>query len=141
MSNYDESRTQSAERGRAVVVQFADYVLKKKKASGQAQETSAGGLAVLANASLNGPVGRPLFDGKLTKRALLALPDGVYLVSNCMVDVHTPMVARHIKDAAAREFVWTLVRLKRLNGTLFRAFSSQRDYKVWRAFSGGRRAL
>jgi hypothetical protein len=50
--------------------------------------------------------GTPLFGGRLTKKILLSLPNGSFLMSNIANPDHTPRVAEEVPDYKDREAFW-----------------------------------
>ena len=69
---------------------------------------------------------------KLTKKILLAAPEGAYLVSNCF---HGDTTASIFEEIVAppldRENQWKRVVAARADQRLCRVFGTQLEYQVW----------
>jgi hypothetical protein len=69
---------------------------------------------------------------KLTKKILLAAPEGAYLVSNCFQGFSTESVFEEIVACPqARAGQWERVVAAKADQRLCRVFATQRDYQVW----------
>lgn len=70
---------------------------------------------------------------KLTKKILLAAPEGAYLVSNCFQGFSTTdsIFEEIVASPQARAEQWERVVTAKADQRLCRVFASQRDYQVW----------
>lgn len=75
---------------------------------------------------------QPLFEGRLTTKALFALQPPVFLVSNRRYASGVPLICEWLPTTRHRLSFWKKVKRAELPGTLFRAFASLRDYLRWR---------
>lgn len=67
----------------------------------------------------------------LTKKVLMAAPEGAYLVSNCGESPLDPLIAETVLPRPEREEQWArIVRLKG-NHRLCRIFLCKEDYQEW----------
>lgn len=80
--------------------------------------------------------GAPIFAGRLTKQALLALPVGSYLLSNCYVNEHEPRVSQFTPPPTEREAFWRQLREHGLANTRFYAFADITEFRAHIAARG-----
>ena len=71
---------------------------------------------------------QPILSGNLTKKFLLSLAAGDYLVSNVGEAPGQPMFAQTIKSKEQREAQWKDIVAARANGRLCHVFNSAKDY-------------
>jgi hypothetical protein len=73
--------------------------------------------------------GTPLFGGRLTKRRLLSLPNGSFLMSNIVNPDHTPRVAEEVPDYKDREAFWDKLRASGVSMNKFYVFANVGEYR------------
>jgi hypothetical protein len=78
-------------------------------------------------------VGVPAFVFRLTKRALLDLPAGIFLVSNVMFDDRTPRFAEELGPRPSREALWVRLRRLKLAGRHFGGYRNAAEFRRHRA--------
>lgn len=74
--------------------------------------------------------GMPIFAGKLSKKVLMSLPEGAFLLSNVMNVDLTPKIARQIPPTAERESFWALLKSEGISLTRFYVFSDAAEYRA-----------
>ena len=77
--------------------------------------------------------GEPIFFGRMTKKVLFALPEGVYLMSNVTDEIGAPEVAQTIPLWGRRDCFWRHLRGLKQNGRHFRVFRSFEDFQLFLA--------
>ncbi|MCK4827145.1 hypothetical protein KA005_66050 [bacterium] len=70
---------------------------------------------------------------RLTKRLLMVLPTGVYVVSNCYKPVglnkHKPLFQEEVTIFEKRHVQWNRIKATRANGRLCHVYINRRDYE------------
>jgi hypothetical protein len=79
--------------------------------------------------SLDRRADAPIYRGRITKRALGALPEGSFLHSNCLNPDRTPALAEALGTQDSREDVWKRIVAMRLEDTMFSAYRDASDYR------------
>lgn len=85
--------------------------------------------SVVESASSRYRPGAPIFAGRLTKTALLRLPRGSFLVTNCVNQDRTPILSDSLPPAEDREALWQRLRDRGLASTKIYAFSNAGEYR------------
>jgi hypothetical protein len=80
-----------------------------------------------------GETGVLVFEGRLTKRALLGLPAGIFLVSNVALEDRTPRFAEELGTSPSREEVWIRLRELKLAGTKFYGYRNAAESRQHRS--------
>lgn len=75
----------------------------------------------------------PLKDEKLSKRLLMGLPSGVFLVSNVGESPWEHKFAEDVSPIDQREEQWQRIVQARVNHRMCMVFKSRSDYKSWHA--------
>jgi hypothetical protein len=73
--------------------------------------------------------GAPIFAGRLTKAALLKLPEGCFLTSNCVNPDRTAAFAESLPPTDERIAYWEALRRRGLASTKFYAFRDAGEYR------------
>ena len=81
---------------------------------------------------------------RLTKKLLMSLPTGAFLVSNCHrsigIDTVMPLFAERVAPLDDREFQWQRIKQCGANGRTCEAHATSEDFKrqrqIWTATSG-----
>jgi hypothetical protein len=73
----------------------------------------------------------PLKDERLSKRLLMGLPDGVFLVSGVGESPWEPTFAEDVAPVNQREEQWKRILQARVNHRNCTVFKSRSDYKSW----------
>ena len=75
--------------------------------------------------------GQPTFQAPLTRRALFALPEGMYLMS-CVTDhLGTPLFAGNVPAADAKEALWRHLKELGVAGRTSWGFATVRDFQLF----------
>lgn len=85
------------------------------------------------NDRLQVDLGTPLFHGSLTKRVLLGLPEGAFVMSGVTDDSGAPLFARTLPPVSAREQLWGSLKASGVAQRECYVFASARDYSVFLA--------
>ena len=73
----------------------------------------------------------PIFQGTLTKKVLLTLPTGAFLMSNCFDFAGAPLVAEFVPDAQFREGYWRTLKSRSVTGRKAHVFACAEDYAAY----------
>ena len=73
----------------------------------------------------------PIKTKKLTKRFLMELPEGVYLVSNVYEQKGKPAFAEKVTPLSERNKQWQKIVNARANHRLCDVFKTNKDYEAW----------
>jgi hypothetical protein len=68
---------------------------------------------------------------KLTKNYFMALPAGLYLISNCMKSIGEPIFADFVQPRPSRQSQWQAIVAARANGRVCHVFSSKAAFRKW----------
>ena len=77
--------------------------------------------------------GSPLFHGSLTKRVLLDLPEGAFVMSGVTDESGAPLFAETLPPVSAREELWGSLKASGVAQRNCYVFASARDYAVFLA--------
>ena len=72
--------------------------------------------------------GRPIYRGKLTKKALMEFPFGSILISNTVNPDLTPLFVETVGDHNSREALWSRVKENSSDGNTCAVFSDEQNY-------------
>jgi hypothetical protein len=79
---------------------------------------------------------QPLQSGKLTRRFLMSLPDGHYLVSGCYDHLgpgaYAPCFAEHVVPLAERDAQWERIKAAHANGRNCDLFVNEAHCAAWK---------
>lgn len=67
----------------------------------------------------------------LTKKILLAAPEGAFIVSNCGESPTKPLLAEAVSNSAERDVQWKRILKAEANHRLCRVFVDQEEYHEW----------
>jgi hypothetical protein len=70
----------------------------------------------------------PFFRGRLTRKILMILPDGILLQSNVCEDPLTPKFEGHLGPLKTRESTWQQMRELGVDGRLFSGYTTEESY-------------
>ena len=70
----------------------------------------------------------PFFQGRLTKKALMSLPEGILLQSNVGDNPLTPTFEGVLGPLETREALWRKLIELRVDGRTFRGFTTEESY-------------
>ena len=73
----------------------------------------------------------PIKTEKLTKRFLMELREGVYLVSNVYEKKGKPAFAEKVSPLSERNKQWQKIVNARANHRLYDVFKAKKDYEAW----------
>ncbi len=74
-------------------------------------------------------IGKPIYSGKLTKKAIMTFPEGSYLVSNCYSSFdRRPLIEEQVGSIGERENLWERAKSSDSDGRLCRVFKEYDDY-------------
>ncbi|MFT4248867.1 MAG: toll/interleukin-1 receptor domain-containing protein [Pseudomonas sp.] len=73
--------------------------------------------------------GMPIYAGRLSKKVLLSLPDGAYLLSNIMNDDRTPRVSQPVPAYKEREAFWAQLTNARISTSRFYVFADAAEFR------------
>ena len=73
----------------------------------------------------------PIKTEKLTKRFLMELPEGVYLVSNVYEQKGKPAFAEKVTPLSERNKQWQKIVNARANHRLCDVYKTKKDYEAW----------
>lgn len=77
-------------------------------------------------------IGKPIYSGKLTRKALMDFPEGSYIVSNCYgVFDKRPLLEEIIGSPNDRESLWKRAKSSGSDGRLCRVFTKYDDYVAY----------
>ncbi len=71
----------------------------------------------------------PLKSGKLTKKFLMDIDEGLFLVSNIGYTPLQPVLAEDVAPINEREYQWAKIKKVGASGRLCRVFKSKDDYE------------
>ena len=74
---------------------------------------------------------KPLKTDKLTRKFLLSLPKGVYLVSNVYVSLNRSAFAEYVEPLSTRNEQWKRIVESSADQRLCYVFKSQHDYESY----------
>lgn len=74
--------------------------------------------------------GRPLYAGKLTKKALLGFPSGSVLITNTVKADLTPEFVEELGDAESRESLWKRLRQASVGHGKIYVFETMKDVRI-----------
>jgi hypothetical protein len=74
---------------------------------------------------------KPSKTEKLTKKFLLSLPKGVYLVSNAYVSLNKSVFAEYVEPLSTRDEQWKRIVASSASQRLCYVFKSQGDYESY----------
>lgn len=78
-------------------------------------------------------IGKPIDSGKLSKKVVMTIPEGSYLVSNCYSSFdRKPLIEEMIEFGVDRESFWEKVKSKGADGRLCHVFRKYDDYKAYK---------
>ncbi|MDV2470361.1 toll/interleukin-1 receptor domain-containing protein [Acinetobacter chinensis] len=78
-------------------------------------------------------IGKPIYSGKLNKRAIMTLPEGSYLISNCYSPFdRKPLIEEMIEFGVDRNSFWEKVKSKGADGRLCHVFKEYEDYQAYK---------
>jgi hypothetical protein len=72
-----------------------------------------------------------LLRGKLTKKFLMELPDGVYIASNCSYSIGYPVFEDKVDILSERHFQWEKIVKSGADQRLCYVFKTKSDYQKW----------
>ena len=72
-----------------------------------------------------------LMTGKLTKKFLMGLREGLYLVSNLFSSRFKPIYADIVAPLSERVKQWKVIIEMSVDQRLCRVFKSKEDYEIW----------
>lgn len=77
-------------------------------------------------------IGKPIYTGKLTKKAIMKFPEGSYLVSNCYSSFdRKPLIEEHVGHVDERGNLWEQAKSSGSDGRLCRVFKDYNDYVAY----------
>jgi hypothetical protein len=74
---------------------------------------------------------KTIMSGKLTKKFLMELPEGVYLVSNVYEQKGKPAFADNVSLLSQRNKQWERIIKASANQRLCHIFKTRKDYEAW----------
>jgi len=75
--------------------------------------------------------GKPIMDGKLTKKFLMGLPEGVWLISNVGDSPYEPVFAETVLPLEEREGQWKRIVAASVSQQMCYVFPSKDDHRAW----------
>lgn len=76
-------------------------------------------------------IGKPIYSGKLTRKAIMSFPEGSYLVSNCYSFFDKrPLIEVKVGPQDEREILWEKAKSCGSDGRLCRAFAKYEDFSA-----------
>lgn len=94
------------------------------------QEVAKKILQAIRSAGRERATGRPIFTGRLTKRALLSFPLGSILISNYVNPDLTPGFVEEIGSMQSREELWNRLRATSAPGGKVYVFENMADFRI-----------
>lgn len=89
-------------------------------------------LSAVHNAGRNKSIGKPIYSGKLTKKAIMDFPEGSYLVSNCYSSYdRKPLIEEKVCSLDKREALWEKAKSSGSDGRLCSVFKKHEDYVAY----------
>lgn len=77
-------------------------------------------------------IGKPIYSGKLTKKAIMNFSEGSYLVSNCYSSYdRRPLIEERVVSLGEREALWEKAKSCGADGRLCRVFKKYEDYLAY----------
>lgn len=77
-------------------------------------------------------IGKPIYSGKLTKKAIMDFPEDSYLVSNCYSSFdRRPLIEEQVGSLNKREDLWERAKFCGADGRLCRVFKKHEDYVAY----------
>lgn len=73
--------------------------------------------------------GLPIYSGRLSKRTLMDLPEGAFLLSNIYNRDSSPMVAQQVPPWGEREALWQWLKAKGIQSTRFYVFADEAEFR------------
>lgn len=107
--------------------------------AGKLAASTSDGLGKVANQILSAihktgrkdSIGKPIYSGKLTKKAIMTFPEGSYLISNCYSSFdRRPLIEEQVGSLDAREMLWEQAKSCGSDGRLCRVFKKYEDYSA-----------
>jgi len=75
--------------------------------------------------------GKPIMDGKLTKKFLMGLPEGAWLISNVGDSPYEPVFAETVLPLEEREGQWKRIVAASVSQQMCYVFPSKDDHRAW----------
>ena len=86
-------------------------------------------LTAIHNVGRKESIGKPIYSGSLTKKAIMTFPEGSYLVSNCYSSFdRRPLIEEKVGSLDERESLWEQAKYCGSDGRLCRVFKEYEDY-------------
>ncbi|MBC9230039.1 toll/interleukin-1 receptor domain-containing protein [bacterium SPL81] len=77
-------------------------------------------------------IGKPIYSGKLTKKAIMDFPEGSYLVSNCYSSFdRRPLIEETVVSMDQREALWEKAKSYGADGRICHVFKKHEDYLAY----------